>query len=402
MAEVSRWLGVRAFRISVLSSPKVYHTAGVVEALATAVSSAPDSAEYEHLTELSKPEIHRRQPAKRGEQPSLEDFENTVYGRGLTEVYYSGNHEHGPESSSAVSLPRDFTGYCVVFLDERGQSLVVCRSHTERGHDRLAANRGSHSSVRSVHIWADGQLLRARLNGRMHPLHQLRMYRTLALQTDPQSKLLNSLTSLWPVHHWPGARAYSWKKDDQSSPPLFRSRTAYYDILHVSPNATQSQIKTAYYKQSFLYHPDKNAGSEEATRRFAQISEAYMVLGSKWLRRKYDNNILSQADLQSGGRAASRDPATVRPSSHHQQQQRTRSNTNAYAGGRVHYDFDEFYRAHYGEQLQREQDARKRKEALRKLRQEEFRKFRRKRMAEVSVSVLLTVAGIILFSLIES
>uniref|UniRef100_A0A3B4YU40 J domain-containing protein n=1 Tax=Seriola lalandi dorsalis TaxID=1841481 RepID=A0A3B4YU40_SERLL len=25
-------------------------------------------------------------------------------------------------------------------------------------------------------------------------------------------------------------------------------------------SATQSQIKTAYYKQSFIYHPDKNPG----------------------------------------------------------------------------------------------------------------------------------------------
>uniref|UniRef100_A0A3B3DI57 J domain-containing protein n=1 Tax=Oryzias melastigma TaxID=30732 RepID=A0A3B3DI57_ORYME len=44
---------------------------------------------------------------------------------------------------------------------------------------------------------------------------------------------------------------------------LHRSRTAYYDILRVSPSATQSQVKTAYYKQSFVYHPDKNPGSKE-------------------------------------------------------------------------------------------------------------------------------------------
>uniref|UniRef100_A0A3B1K2K7 J domain-containing protein n=1 Tax=Astyanax mexicanus TaxID=7994 RepID=A0A3B1K2K7_ASTMX len=68
-----------------------------------------------------------------------------------------------------------------------------------------------------------------------------------------------------------------------------RSKTAYYDILQVSPNATQAQIKTAYYKQSFLYHPDKNPGREEATYRFAQISEAYSILGSVGLRKKYDH-----------------------------------------------------------------------------------------------------------------
>uniref|UniRef100_A0A3B3VDI4 J domain-containing protein n=1 Tax=Poecilia latipinna TaxID=48699 RepID=A0A3B3VDI4_9TELE len=66
----------------------------------------------------------------------------------------------------------------------------------------------------------------------------------------------------------------------EEAPLLHKSKTAYYDILKVSPSATQSQIKTAYYKQSFIYHPDKNLGSEEATQHFAKISEAYAVLGN--------------------------------------------------------------------------------------------------------------------------
>uniref|UniRef100_A0A3B5AEB0 J domain-containing protein n=1 Tax=Stegastes partitus TaxID=144197 RepID=A0A3B5AEB0_9TELE len=49
---------------------------------------------------------------------------------------------------------------------------------------------------------------------------------------------------------------------------MIKSKTAYYDILKVSPSATQSQIKTAYYKQSFIYHPDKNPGSNEAIQYF--------------------------------------------------------------------------------------------------------------------------------------
>uniref|UniRef100_A0A3Q2PNG2 DnaJ heat shock protein family (Hsp40) member C30 n=1 Tax=Fundulus heteroclitus TaxID=8078 RepID=A0A3Q2PNG2_FUNHE len=94
-------------------------------------------------------------------------------------------------------------------------------------------------------------------------------------------------------------------------PLLHRSKTAYYDILKVSPSATQSQIKTAYYKQSFIYHPDKNLGRQDATQRFSQISEAYTVLGNISLRRKYDRGILSQSDLQSSGKPSSRYPSTV-------------------------------------------------------------------------------------------
>uniref|UniRef100_A0A3P8UL44 J domain-containing protein n=1 Tax=Cynoglossus semilaevis TaxID=244447 RepID=A0A3P8UL44_CYNSE len=46
---------------------------------------------------------------------------------------------------------------------------------------------------------------------------------------------------------------------------LYKTKTGYYDVLGVSSSATQAQIKTAYYKQSFIYHPDRNSGSEEAT-----------------------------------------------------------------------------------------------------------------------------------------
>uniref|UniRef100_A0A3B4V630 DnaJ homolog subfamily C member 30, mitochondrial n=1 Tax=Seriola dumerili TaxID=41447 RepID=A0A3B4V630_SERDU len=86
-----------------------------------------------------------------------------------------------------------------------------------------------------------------------------------------------------------------------------KAPTAYYDILKVSPGATQSQIKTAYYKQSFIYHPDKNPGSKEATQRFSEISEAYTVLGNISLRRKYDRGILSQSDIRSAGRPSSKE-----------------------------------------------------------------------------------------------
>uniref|UniRef100_A0A3Q1GUJ0 DnaJ (Hsp40) homolog, subfamily C, member 30b n=1 Tax=Acanthochromis polyacanthus TaxID=80966 RepID=A0A3Q1GUJ0_9TELE len=145
------------------------------------------------------------------------------------------------------------------------------------------------------------------------------------------------------------------------APLLHRSRTAYYDILSVSPTATQSQIKTAYYKQSFIYHPDKNPDSMEATQRFSEISEAYTVLGNISLRRKYDRGILSHSDIQRAGRPSSRETTGRSTGSPHQHQQQ-RARRFSQPGGKPIFDFDAFYQAHYGEQLQRERDMRARKQ----------------------------------------
>lgn len=53
---------------------------------------------------------------------------------------------------------------------------------------------------------------------------------------------------------------------------------SHYDSLGVTPGATQSDIKTAYYKLSKLYHPDRNKGSQEAANHFKTINEAYEVI----------------------------------------------------------------------------------------------------------------------------
>lgn len=38
------------------------------------------------------------------------------------------------------------------------------------------------------------------------------------------------------------------------------NRVNHYDCLGVIPSATIGEIKTAYYKLSMIYHPDKNKG----------------------------------------------------------------------------------------------------------------------------------------------
>ncbi|XP_041456453.1 uncharacterized protein LOC121408848 [Lytechinus variegatus] len=72
---------------------------------------------------------------------------------------------------------------------------------------------------------------------------------------------------------------------------------SYYEVLNTTPSATQAQVKEAYFKLSKIYHPDKNAGSKEAQRKFALINEAYSVLGNLTLRKRYDRGTLNQRDV---------------------------------------------------------------------------------------------------------
>lgn len=60
----------------------------------------------------------------------------------------------------------------------------------------------------------------------------------------------------------------------------------YYEILGVSENASQDEIKKVYKKLSKQYHPDVNPNGEE---KFKEINEAYSVIGDENKRSHYDN-----------------------------------------------------------------------------------------------------------------
>ncbi len=62
----------------------------------------------------------------------------------------------------------------------------------------------------------------------------------------------------------------------------------YYQILGVSKQASEKEIKRAYRKLAQQYHPDKNPGNKTAEEKFKTINEAYEVLGSADNRAKYD------------------------------------------------------------------------------------------------------------------
>lgn len=62
----------------------------------------------------------------------------------------------------------------------------------------------------------------------------------------------------------------------------------YYQILGVSKNADEAEIKKIYRKLARQYHPDVNPGDKAAEQRFKEISEAYAVLSDPEKRKKYD------------------------------------------------------------------------------------------------------------------
>ena len=66
------------------------------------------------------------------------------------------------------------------------------------------------------------------------------------------------------------------------------SRKDYYDILSVSRDASQDQIKQAYRKMALKYHPDRNKGDKSKEEKFKEASEAYQVLGDSKRRQQYD------------------------------------------------------------------------------------------------------------------
>ncbi|XP_008795529.1 protein FAR1-RELATED SEQUENCE 11-like isoform X2 [Phoenix dactylifera] len=84
--------------------------------------------------------------------------------------------------------------------------------------------------------------------------------------------------------------------ENPSRPAIHRDP---YEVLGVSRFCSSLEIKVAYRKLAFRYHPDKNVDNPEASEHFKEVSYSYSILSDPERRRCYDNAGLEAPNLSS-------------------------------------------------------------------------------------------------------
>ncbi|URJ26086.1 molecular chaperone DnaJ [Blochmannia endosymbiont of Camponotus modoc] len=80
------------------------------------------------------------------------------------------------------------------------------------------------------------------------------------------------------------------------------AKSDYYEILGISKNADEREIKKSYKRLAMKFHPDRNQGNTAAETKFKEIKEAYEVLSNAEKRAAYDQ--YGHAAFESGSMGA--------------------------------------------------------------------------------------------------
>ena len=68
-----------------------------------------------------------------------------------------------------------------------------------------------------------------------------------------------------------------------------------YDLLGLSRDASEAQVRRAYRRLARRWHPDLNPGNAEAARQYAAITEAFEILVDPVRRRTFDAEVRQPA-----------------------------------------------------------------------------------------------------------
>ena len=80
------------------------------------------------------------------------------------------------------------------------------------------------------------------------------------------------------------------------------AQRCYYEILEVTRECSEGDLKSAFRKAAMKHHPDRNPDDPEAERRFKECNEAYSILSDPQKRAAYDRFGHAGVDGGAGGR----------------------------------------------------------------------------------------------------